>query len=114
MKKYYEVHMMQHVTGSVVDDYETVWYECDCGCTYHECKRVAKEFSKHYGDVNVPKCPYKFNERKTDEIHHQGLDAGLAMVKIVRYTKTDVSEYEPLYYEYYQDGRVIDKYEFDL
>ena len=48
MKKYYEIYLMQHVTGSVEDDYETVDYECE-SCSYRECQKMAKELSKHYG-----------------------------------------------------------------
>ena len=103
---------MQHVSGSVEDDYETMDYACSCGCTYYECKRVAKELSMHYGEVNVKGCSYKFRKVEKGEFHYQGLDEGLAMVKIVCYTKTDISEYEPLYYEYYKDGKVLYKCDF--
>ena len=113
MKRYYEIALMQHVSGSVEDDYETVTYECEGGYGYYECKRKAKEFSKHIGKVKVPGCVYTFNGRTPDsDFPQQRLDAGLAAVKIVCYTETDESSYEPLYYEYYRDGKVDYKFEF--
>lgn len=113
MKRFYEVALMQHVTGSVEDDYETVGYECEGGYGYRECKKMAKELSTHYGEVNVKGCQYRFPERKKDDFYHQALDEGLAMVKIVCYTKTEDCGYEPIYYEYYNNGKVAYKINFD-
>ena len=113
MKRYYEIALMQHVSGSVEDDYETVTYECEGGYTYHECKREAKEFSKHIGKINVPGCTYVFNGRTPkNDFPQQRLDAGLAAVKIVCYTETEETSYEPLYYEYYKNGKVDYKIKF--
>lgn len=113
MKKFYEVALMQHVAGSVEDDYETVFYECEGGCSYRECKAKAKEISKYIGQVNVPKVGYTFNGRTpSDNFPQQRLDAGLAAVKIVCYTENDMTTYEPLYYEYYKDGKVDYKIDF--
>lgn len=113
MKRYYEVALMQHVAGSVEDDYETVTFECEGGYSYYECKRKAKELSKHVGKVNVPGCGYVFNGRTPNsDFPQQRLDAGLAAVKIVCYTETEESTYEPLYYEYYRNGKVDYKVDF--
>jgi len=114
MKKYYEIALMQHVTGSVEDDYETVHYECEDSLSYYKCKQAAEEWSKHYGDVNIKGCRYRFLERKRDaEFYQQPLDAGLAMVKVVCYTMTHDNSYKPLYYEYYKDGNVYYKTYFN-
>jgi len=113
MKRYYEVALMQHVAGSVEDDYETVTFECEGGYGYYECKRKAKEFSMHIGKVNVQGCGYTFNGRThNSDFPQQRLDAGLAAVKIVCYTETEETSYEPLYYEYYKDGKVDYKIDF--
>lgn len=114
MKKYYEIALMQHVHGSVDDDYETVLFECEGGYSYRQCKSKAKELSKHIGKVNVPgiRCPFNGVESHK-EIKNQRLDAGLAAVKIVCYTENDMTSYEPLYYEYYRDGKVDYKVQFD-
>lgn len=113
MKKYYEVHLMQHVAGSVEDDYETVHYECEGGYTYYECKRKAKEISKHIGKVNVPNVSFTFSKREANKVvHSQALDEGLAAVKIVCYTENEYTTYEQLYYEYYKDGKVDYKVDF--
>ena len=112
MKKKYEIALMQHVSGSVADDYETVDFISWCS-TYFEFKRMAKEISKHIGQTKVPHSSYSFTKREADKhLHTQPLDEGLAMVKIVCYTKTDYSEYEPLYYEYYENGKVAYKINF--
>lgn len=104
---------MQHVHGSIEDDYETVFFDCE-SCSYRDCKKWAKEHSKHIGEVSVPHVHYTFNEREVNkELHYQGLDAGLAAVKIVCYTENDTTTYEPLYYEYYKDGKVDYKIKFD-
>ena len=114
MKKFYEIALMQHVHGNVADDYETVFFECESGYSYRECKAKAKEISRHIGKVNVPGVGYTFNGRTpNDDFPQQRLDAGLAAVKIVCYTETDMSSYEPLYYEYYRDGKVDYKIKFD-
>ena len=114
MKRNYEIALMQHVHGSVEDDYETVIFECEGGYSYRECKAKAKEFSKHIGQVDVPGTCYKFNGRTpNDDFPQQRLDAGLAAVKIVCYTENDMTTYEPLYYEYYRDGKVDYKVTFD-
>lgn len=114
MKKFYEIALMQHVTGSVENDYETVCFECESGYSYMECKKKAKEFSMYIGKVNVPHTGYVFNGREANkELYIQGLDAGLAAVKIVCYTEDDTTSYEPLYYEYYKDGKVESKVRFD-
>jgi hypothetical protein len=114
MKKYYEIALMQHVSGSVENDYETISFEYDYGCSYYECKKQAKEYSKHLGKIIIPNCGYKFNARESNkEFFQSKLDAGLAAVKIICYTKTDISDYEPLYYEYYRDGKVDYKVTFD-
>lgn len=113
MKRFYEIALMQHVTGSVEDDYETTFYECSSGYTYYECKRKAKELSKHIGKVNVPGIMLSFDERiPKKDFPQQPLDAGLAAVKIVCYTENDMTTYEPLYYEYYKDGKVDYKIDF--
>lgn len=113
MKRNYEVALMQHVAGSVEDDYETVTFECEGGYSYYECKRKAKELSKHIGKVNVPGVGYTFNGVEPHkEIKNQRLDAGLAAVKIVCYTETEETTYEPLYYEYYRNGKVDYKVDF--
>lgn len=114
MKKYYEIALMQHVSGSVEDDYETVLFECEGGYSYRECKAKAKELSKHIGKVNVPGISRPFNGVEPhQEIKNQRLDAGLAAVKIVCYTENDMTTYEPLYYEYYRDGKIDYKVTFD-
>jgi len=114
MKRNYEVALMQHVHGSVVDDYETVMFVCEGGYSYRECKAKAKEISKHIGKVNVPEVGYTFNGVEPHkEIKNQRLDAGLAAVKIVCYTENDMTTYEPLYYEYYKDGKVDYKIDFE-
>lgn len=114
MKRNYEIYLMQHVTGSVEDDYETVCFECTGGYSYYECKRKAKEFSKHIGKVNVPGIFLPFSERKPDaNFPQQPLDAGLAAVKIVCYADTPESSYTVLYYEYYKDGKVDYKIKFE-
>lgn len=113
MRRFYEVALLQHVHGSVDDDYETVCYECEGGYSYHECKTKAKELSKHIGEVRVPGVGYTFNGRTPDnDFPQQRLDAGLAAVKIVCYTETDETSYEPLYYEYYRDGKKDYRVEF--
>lgn len=113
MKKNYEIALMQHVSGSVEDDYETVFYDCE-GCNYRTCQKYAKEYSKHYGEVEIKGIGIIFGKQEPDKrFHSQGLDEGLAMVKIVCYTETDISSYEPLYYEYYKDGKVDYKITFD-
>ena len=114
MKRNYEIALMQHVHGSVEDDYETVFFECEGGYSYRECKSKAKELSKHIGKVSVPGVGYTFNGVEPHkEIKNQRLDAGLAAVKIVCYTENDMTTYEPLYYEYYRDGKVDYKVTFD-
>ena len=114
MKRNYEIALMQHVHGSVEDDYETVFFDCEGGCSYRTCKKYAKEYSKHIGEVKVPGLGYTFNGVEPNkDIKNQRLDAGLAAVKIVCYTETDMSSYEPLYYEYYRDGKVDYKITFD-
>ena len=114
MKRYYEIALMQHVHGSVENDYETVFFECECGCSYRECKSMAKELSKHIGKVSVPGVGYTFNGVEPHkEIKNQRLDAGLAAVKVVCYTENDMTTYEPLYYEYYRDGKVDYKVTFN-
>ena len=106
MKKNYEIALLQHVHGSVEDDYETVIFVCKGGCSYNECRTVAKELSKHIGEVRVQGVGYTFNGRTPDnDFPQQRLDAGLTAVKIVCYTETDYTSYEPLYYEYYKDGK---------
>lgn len=115
MKRNYEIALMQHVHGSVEDDYETVFFECEGGYSYRECKSKAKELSKHIGKVNVPGVGYTFNGVEPHkEIKNQRLDAGLAAVKIVCYTENDTTTYEPLYYEYYLNGKVYYKIKFDI
>lgn len=105
---------MQHVHGSVADDYETVYFVYECGYNYLQCKRKAKDLSKHIGKVTVPGCGYTFNGRMPNKDFYQPrLDEGLAAVKIVCYTETDMTSYEPLYYEYYRDGKVDYKIQFD-
>ena len=107
----YEVALMQHVTGSVVNDYETVGYACEGG-TYSECKKVAKELSKHYGAEEI-KGYGKFSKRVPDpSFPQQPLDKGLAMVKIVCYTQDEACSYNCVYYEYYYNGKIVDKINF--
>ena len=114
MKRYYEVALLQHVHGNVEDDYETVCFTCEGGYSYRECKAQAKEISKYIGQINVPKVGYTFNGQDADKkFHSQRLDAGLAAVKIVCYTENDMTSYQPLYYEYYRDGKVDYKVVFD-
>jgi hypothetical protein len=113
MKSYYEIALMQHVHGSVEDDYETVCYECEGGYSYRECKAKAKELSKYIGQVDVPKVGKFTASEPRKEFYHPGLDAGLAAVKIVCYTENDMTSYEPLYYEYYKDGKVDYKINFE-
>lgn len=105
MKKNYEIYLMQHVTGSVEDDYETVDYITEYD-RYYDYVRIAKELSKHYGEAEI-KGYGKFPKREMDKdgFYSHGLDEGLAMVKIVCYTETEYSTYEPLFYEYYKDGK---------
>jgi len=113
MKRNYEIALMQHVQGSVEDDYETVDFISWCS-NYYEFKRMAKEISKHIGEINVPHSSHKFVERQPNkEFWHKGLDEGLAMVKIVCYTETEFTTYAPIYYEYYKDGKVDYKVTFD-
>lgn len=113
MKRNYEIALMQHVHGSVEDDYETVRYACE-GCSYYECKAMAKELSKYIGQVDVPKAGKFLAQEARKEFYHPGLDAGLAAVKIVCYTENDMTTYEPLYYEYYRNGKVDYKIKFDI
>ena len=111
MKKYYEVALMQHVKGSVEDDYETVHFTGE-GCNYRKCKVIAKEMSMHLGETNVD--GFSFHETQPrKEFYHQGLDEGLAAVKIVCYTENEYTSYEPLYYEYYRNGKVDYKIDFN-
>lgn len=112
MKKFYEIALMQHVHGDVDNDYETVFYDYDWGCGYRTCRKYAKEYSKYIGEVKVPNVSYVF-KRRLPEKYVQELDEGLAAVKIVCYTQTDFSDYEPLYYEYYKGGELDYKYIFD-
>lgn len=115
MKKYYEVALMQHVHGSVDNDYETVWFECESGCSYRTCKEVAKELSKHIGEVFIKDVCYIFNGvSPEDECSGHSLDAGLAAVKIVCYTMNEDSYYEPLFYEYFTGGRVDHRVNFKI
>lgn len=114
MKKHYEIAFMQHVTGSVEDDYETTWflsYE-----SYRMAHQKAKEFSKFYGEVSVPGSGFRFLKRekpcKDAVVKMQPLDKGLAMVKIVCYTETSETSYQPIYYQYYKDGKIFNKIEF--
>ena len=105
---------MQHVKGSVENDYETMYFACSSGYNYRECKKYAKEYSKHIGEVHVKGIPYNFEDRQPDkEFYYEGVDEGLAAVKIVCYTEDEWSTYSPLYYEYYKDGKVDYKVHFD-
>lgn len=114
MKRKYEIALMQHVHGSVEDDYETVHYECEGGYSYMECKKRAKEISKHIGESKIPNVNYTFNGSvSSDDNPQQRLDEGLAAVKIVCYTETEDNSYAVLYYEYYRNGRVDFKESFD-
>lgn len=110
MKKNYEIYLMQHVTGSVEDDYETVEYISYLK-GYRECKRMAKELSKHYGEVHVKGASYTFKarEKNPDWPYMQPLDEGLAMVKIMCYNKIPETDYNPIYAEYYYEGKVLYK-----
>ena len=108
MKRNYEIALMQHVAGSVVDDYETVAFISEYG--YHKLHKIAKDLSMHYGESNVG--GFRFPKREKDDFC-QGLDEGLAMVKIVCYTETPESSYEPLYYQYYDKGKVDYKVTFE-
>ena len=112
MKRHYEIALMQHVHGSVEDDYETVRYACE-GCSYYECKAMAKELSKYIGQREVQNAGKFLAQETRKEEDHAGRDEGLAAVKIVCYTENDMTTYEPLYYEYYRDGKVDYKVTFD-
>lgn len=114
MKRFYEIALMQHVHNSVENDYETVAYEYTSGYSYRQCKQRAKELSKHIGQAIIPNYRYGFPERKPkDNFPQLWLDEGLAAVKIVCYTENDTTTYEPLYYEYYNNGKVDYKIKFD-
>ena len=109
-KKNYEIALMQHVTGSVEDDYETVHYNSYLN-TYWEYRRKAIEYSKHIGEEVVD--GYHFHGNKGGGVvNAQRLDAGLAAVKIVCYTETDETSYEPLFYEYYKNGKMVERLTF--
>ena len=111
MKRYYEIALLQHVQGSVEDDYESVYFESAGG--YRSCAKKAKELSKHIGKTHVPGIPFQFKQRiSAPDFPQQPLDEGLAAVMIVCYTETAYTAYEPLYYEYYRDGKVDYKIEF--
>ena len=110
MKKYYEIALMQHVHGSVDDDYETTEFVTTYK-GYRADKRLAKEYSKHIGERVVDGIAFPAREK---EQYVQPLDEGLAAVKIVCYTETEYTSYEPLYYEYYKDGKVDYKIDFTL
>ena len=109
MKRNYEIALMQHVTGSVEDDYETVDYITEYD-SYYACRRKAKELFMHLGEEHVKGANVAFPAREKG--YQQGLDKGLAAVKIVCYTETPETTYEPLYYEYYKNGKVDYKLDF--
>ncbi|MBP5457006.1 MAG: hypothetical protein J6Y37_10925 [Paludibacteraceae bacterium] len=115
MRRNYEIYLMQHVSGSVEDDWETVGYISEYD-HYRDYSRIAKELSRHYGDINVSGCPVRFTKREVDDdgFYRHGLDEGLAMVKITCWVETDDSTYQPVYYEYYKDGKVLYKVNFDF
>lgn len=95
MKLYYEVYLMQHVKGSVEDDFETRHIE-SYGKNYNEHRKIAKEFSSHIGEEMVE--DYMF-----DETDH--LDKGLAAVDLVCYTLTEETGYNIVHRELFENGR---------
>ena len=95
MKKYYEIGLSQHVTGSVKDDYQTTQYN-SYEHNYWAFRRKAIEYSKHIGEDVVD------GYRLDKDLDH--LDKGLAAVRIICYCHTDETEYNILWDERYIDG----------
>lgn len=51
-KKFYEVALMEHVEGSVEDDFVTVQFE-EGDLSYYDCVRIAKEQSLKWDACNI-------------------------------------------------------------
>ena len=110
MKRYYEIYMMQHVSGSDWDDWQTVNYISGYG--YHKTYQMAKELSKHYGEIEVSGMRFP-KQDANKEFYQQPLDEGLAMVKLVCSTENEMTTYDPIYWLYFEGGKVWHKEVFD-
>ena len=68
-KKFYEVAIMQHVTGSTDDDFETIFFDSD-NYTYKKSVKIAKEKSLKYDACDVI-CYTKNNQTLYNEIYRE-------------------------------------------